>query len=172
MIGYNLNLKLEVVSISKHNMLKALYAFMSVDINKKVPLKVLEKLASLASRYGMLMPAFKPFVRAIYETYTKKFRSKGNGYASYEIGVDARRAIHVWRALLCLLALHEEQFARPFDSFRHNSSKYIVEFDASLHGLGVVLYEKVNYDDSDIMEIPIGALSVDITNYNFGINAK
>ena len=145
---------------------------MSVDVDRRVPLKVLEKLASLASRYGMLMPAFKPFVRAIYESYTKKFVSKRNVNMSYELKIEARRAIHVWRALLCSLALHEEQFARPFDSFRPNYAKYIVEFDASLNGLGVVLYEKVDYDESDLMEVAIGALSVDITFFEFGSSAK
>ena len=137
MIGYTLNLETEVVTISRRNMLKALYTFTSVDIEWKVPVKALERMASLASRYGRLIPVLRPFARALYDAYAGL-----NRRVSIILRPNAKRSIHVWRAMLCVLTFREKEFGRPFDTFVPRSARLVIHFDACLTGLEIILVEK------------------------------
>ena len=57
--------------------------------------------------------------------------------------------------------------ARPFNSFKPHYSDYILEFDASLNGMGFILYKKENN-----IEIIICACSINTDRYNFGIESR
>ena len=70
----------------------------------------------------------------------------------------------MWRATLALLELNEEQFARPLDSFKPQTVEFIMEFDASLNGVGLLWYKR----DESNHEVFLGAAAVDLTWLNLG----
>ena len=74
----------------------------------------------------------------------------------------------MWRVTLALVELNEAQFTRSLDSFRQQNVEYIVEFDASLTGVGALWYQRNKSND----EISLGAATTDITWLNFGIDSS
>ena len=68
-IGYMVDLDRQLVNMSPRNFRKCLYCFFVVDLRAKVPVKTLERLASLAERYSELYPYMRPFQRALYACY-------------------------------------------------------------------------------------------------------
>ena len=68
-IGYTLDLGKQVVTLSHRNYLKTLYLFFSVDTAAPVPVKSMERIASLASRYSGICREMKPFTKALYSSY-------------------------------------------------------------------------------------------------------
>ena len=134
-IGYTIDLQLLVVTLTRRNFLRTLYAFFSIDIERPLPVATIERLASLASRYSSICRELRPFTRALYRC-TCGVR---NRRASLILTPAARLAVHLWRAMLCLTALDPTRFARPFVSFVPSSARFVVEFDASLRGVGFVL---------------------------------
>ena len=70
----------------------------------------------------------------------------------------------MWRAMLCTLTLKEKEFARPFYTFRPRSSKWIIQFDASLTGIGFLLIKR----GPNTVETTVGAAGTSIESY--GIN--
>lgn len=72
-----------------------------------MPVKNMEQLASLASRYGRLCGALRPFTRALYGAYTSRPR-----HVAAVLRVEAKRAIRLWRAMLCALRLREDLFEK------------------------------------------------------------
>ena len=53
---------------------------------------------------------------------------------------DARVAVLIWRAALVLLHLYETEYSLPLEFFRVMILAYEVEYDASLTGLGFLLF--------------------------------
>jgi hypothetical protein len=70
--------------------------------------------------------------------------------------------VHMWRAMLYLVRYDEVQFSRTLESFNISSPVDITEFGASLTGIGVLLYERV--DGSEVCLV--GAI-VDIRALGF-----
>ena len=156
MIGYKLNLSTQTVSISERNALRALYAFFSIDEERKVPVRALEIMASLASRYAEICPTLRPFVRALYSAYAGLSRN-----VSVVLNIEAKRAIHMWRAMLCTLTIKEKEFARPYYTFKPRTSKWVIQFDASLTGIGILLWKR----GDDKAEMVVGAAGTSIESY-------
>ena len=67
--GYTLDLGKQVVTLSRRNFLKTLYLFFNVNTASPVPVKSMETIASLASRYSDICREMKPFTRAFYGSY-------------------------------------------------------------------------------------------------------
>jgi hypothetical protein len=161
-IGYDIDLDKQLITISKRNMLRALHGFLIVD--KEVPMKVktMQKLASWASRYGKICVYMKPFVSVLYAEYTGR-----NDHASFKLSTKAWQVIRYFRVLLGLTAVNDVEFARPLKSFRKAKSNLIIEFDASLTGIGLLYYQQSGND-----EILIGGGSVDISALHFASEAS
>jgi ribonuclease HI len=79
-----------------------------------------------------------------------------------DITSEARIAIRMWRAMLYLTQFDELQFTRPLASFSDGQPVFIAEFDASLTGVGVLVYERV-----DGTEMCVGGGAVDIRGLGF-----
>ena len=77
----------------------------------------------------------------------------------------AVRSIDIWRAVLCMRALDETRFARPFSTFVPKASARVVQFDASLEGAGVMVYER---NPTSGMESLLGAGVAPLTSLNCG----
>jgi hypothetical protein len=63
-----------------------------------------------------------------------------NMEATMEWKEDARVAVLIWRAALVLLHLYEKEYSLPLEFFRVLILTYEVEYDASLKGLGFLLF--------------------------------
>ena len=157
-IGYSVGLVTEMIALSDKNMLRLVYGFFTVDLNHKVPVRVVEKLVSWNSRYSVICPAMKPFSRALYSLVA----GMTNRCALVEFTSEARRAVRLWRAMLVLLADDGISFDRTIRSFVSDTRPcYIVEFDASLTGVGILWCKR----DSNDTEVSLGGGAVDISGF-------
>ena len=163
LIGYTLDLTRALVTVSERNILKAVYEFLAVNYEATVPVKTMERLASLGSRYSGICLYLRPFTRALYNAY------KGHGqHISVRLLADARRAIRVFRLFLILTAVDARRFARSLVSFDLRPSGLIVEFDACLTGIGVIWY----YRYPDGREICLGFFARNLHALNFGVDSS
>jgi len=134
-IGWDIDLDEERVTISRRNFMKTLHGFFTLD-ESNVQVRELEKVASWASRYSTILRVMEPFSKALYaETGGMQNRFAFKSLRS----MGARIAVWMWRAMLCLLHLNESTFGRTLNSFRPRPAEVMVEFDASLSGLGLVI---------------------------------
>jgi hypothetical protein len=100
-IGWTVDLDKRVVSIARRNHLRALYGFYRLDTAIPVPIKTLQRVASLASRYSKVCRGMRPFTSYLYGCYS----GIQNSSASVPMTFDGKRAVYLWRALLCLVRL-------------------------------------------------------------------
>jgi hypothetical protein len=164
-IGYDIDLDAATVSISKRNILKGIFAFSNTDLSPEavVPVKHLQKLASLASRYGAICRTMKPFVRTLYAAYAGRADATSVGLSSV-----CRAVIRMFRNMFAVLGLRPLQFARPLSSFVKHPHRWVCEFDASLSGIGIMWFQV----DSQGREVAEAYTSVDITPLHFGDDAS
>ena len=148
LIGWCFDLDTRLVTISRKNFHKVAYAFFDVNLDKKVQVRTLEKLASLGSRYSLIIREMRVINAAIYRNYAKIINH--NAYICWHD--DAKVAVWLWRALLLQLHLHESTFAKPLDSFRSLAPTVVLCFDSSLSGVGVILRHYVGVDDVGTLE--------------------
>ena len=134
-LGYTVDLNTRSITISDINFQKCAYLFLSVDVRKKVQIKTLQTIASLASRYCLVLRELKSVTNAFY----KNFAGMRNDNAFVEWHPDAVAAVWLWRIVLLNLHLQEEKYSRPFESFRTLDASIVLCFDSSLTGIGVVI---------------------------------
>jgi hypothetical protein len=150
-LGYVLDLKLKLVSISRKNFLNAVYGFFTTELDVKVTLKTAEKLASWGSRYSKICRAMRPFCGALHRA-TAGLKCR---HALFLFPEEApKRAIRGWRAMLYLVSFDEQRYTRRMESFLPERLEYIVEFDASLSGAGILWFKRL----SDGTEVSLGAV--------------
>lgn len=152
-IGYTIDMRLQVVTLSHRNLLRTLYAFFKVDTRGPIAVVDIQRMASLASRYCFLLPELRPFSRALYGC----IRGIRNRRVSVPLTPAARLSVELWRTLLCAIALDERRFARPFHTFVPREAETVIQFDASLQGIGILLYER---DRGSGDEVLIGGTAV------------
>ena len=130
------------MAVSRRNALKALYGFFSVDFDQPIPFDALEQLASWGSRYAQICRILEPFTVVLYAELRGRHRA---GVIQWT--AELRTAVELFRSLLSMSVLRRAQFSRTLDSFRENaplsSNCYLVEYDASLTGFGILLYKWV-----------------------------
>jgi len=141
-IGWEINLDSLMVSVSRRNFLKCLYGFASVEEDRPVPVRTLEKLASWSSRYATVCRQMKPFSSELYRATSGRLRN-----VSINLTVEAPgavRCIKMWRSLLCLLVTNGQEYQRPLSTFSQSPPTIVLEYDASLSGIGVIIYRCVD----------------------------
>jgi hypothetical protein len=74
---------------------------------------------------------------------------------------DGCRVVHIFRVLLLLTTNNEQRFASRLGSFEAGVHKLVVEFDASLSGVGILWF--LGYEDG--VEVPLGG-SEDASHQN------
>jgi hypothetical protein len=161
-IGYDIDLDKRLVAISERNIMRTLYGFLNVELQKPIKVKTMQKLASWASRYSKIFIHIKPFVSVLYAEYAGK-----SDHASFLMSMKACQVVRFFRVLLGLVAVKSVEFSRPLKSFRHARSNIIIEFDASLTGIGLLYYER-----SDVNEVLIAGGAVDISMLKFESDAS
>ena len=161
-IGWKINLDLMVVSIADKNLMKAMLVFFSVDLQKEITLVQVQRIASYGSRYVMILEVMTPFLACIH----RLMAGKAGWHGTFPITKEAAWAIKMWRAVFYLLVVDEKHYGRPMASFRPRPPDYTVETDASLGGVGIILYKKVNSLDTCV-----GGSAVSIREFGFGTNS-
>lgn len=160
-IGYIIDLDSKLLTIDSKNVNRAIYGFLSVRLDAPITLRMMQRLASWGSRYANVCVFMRPFVRALYRGYAGR-----SGLATFPIPVDAARSIRMFRVLLLLVVVDERRFARQLDTFRVMEARWIAEFDASLTGIGIIIYQCVRMG-AVITEVPVGYCAVDISVLGF-----
>ena len=163
-LGYVIDLKLKVVSISHKNFLNAVYGFFTIDLDKKVQLSTVEKFASWGSRHSKICRAIRPFCGALHRAASGRTSRHVQFYPLEE----AQRAIRGWRAMLYLVSFDEQQYTRRIQSFLPEQLLYIIGLDASLSGAGVLWYKR----RVDGAEESIGGSAVDLRGFGFGSDSS
>jgi hypothetical protein len=59
-IGYVIDIDLQVVSVAKRNLLKVIYGLCALDFRKKAAVKVMQRFAFWISRYSVICQVLKP----------------------------------------------------------------------------------------------------------------
>jgi hypothetical protein len=139
MIGWDLDLDLRRVSLSKKNLFKTLFAFFSVKMGEGVTLPVVQALASRASRAAVLSVAMQPFTRGLFNCMSFY---KGDRGIKRKLSAEAWFEVVMWRAYLIQLMWDPSIFARPLESFRLCPAQLLIEYDASLTGLGFLISQR------------------------------
>jgi hypothetical protein len=115
--------------------MKTFSGFLSASQMTSVPVRLLERLASWASRYGMVCRPLRPFTHELYAAQHLTHRD-----GSVQKSPDLAAIIDLWIATLTRLELHRAEFSRPLDSIATRSPTWHFDFDASLTGIGILLY--------------------------------
>ena len=134
-IGWSVDLESRTVTMSLDNFNKFAFVLFDLDISKKVQVRVLEQVASLGSRYALILREMRTITAAVYRNYS----GITNHNCFIEWHNDAIVAVILWRAILIHLRLNNDDFAKPLDSFRVSTPSVLLNFDASLTGVGVIL---------------------------------
>jgi hypothetical protein len=151
-----------VVSIAEKNLMKAMLCLFSINLEAEITLVEVQRVASYCSRYVLILEVMTPFLACIHRLMTGK---KG-WHGTFPITPEAAWAIRMWRAVFYLLIVDEKHYGRPMASFRPRPPDYIVETDASLGGVGIILYR-----NGGPLDICVGGSAVDIKDFGFGTDS-
>jgi hypothetical protein len=133
-IGWVLDLDVRLVAPARHNFLKAFHGIFSLDENLPQPYSRVEALASWCSRYSTVCRFLNPVKADLHKTLHGKARRE-----HVLMDPSARLCVQFWRCLFTLMELRQGRFARSLLSFSPPEVSYLIEYDSSLYGIGVVL---------------------------------
>ena len=133
-IGWQINLDRRAVSVANHNYQKTLYGFLKVNTGRGVKVRAIQALASWASRYSAICRTLKPFTQDLFNLVKGR-----TTHADIPLTPAAVRAIEIWRGALLALRLNPSEFERPIHTLGTRAPSYLIEYDASLEGIGLVL---------------------------------
>jgi hypothetical protein len=143
-VGWSINLDTQLVTMAKHNLLRTLYDFIQVKHGQHISIKYLQKLASYSSRYSTICRYMKPFSSYLYDA--------ASGYHNVETRVMVSAELLVvtdlWTMMIILTVIQPARFQRSLASFAAVEPTIIPNFDASLTGLGIILYRIISLVDS------------------------
>ena len=158
-IGFTVDLDSRRVTISKKNFLNTLYGFLYINLDLPIPLRTAQRLASWGSRYGSICRAMRPFSTPLH----RMSAGRTARMSTFPVNDEARMAVRLWRTMLVLVRFDEVRYSRPMQSYTRELPTYIVEFDASLHGIGILWYKRMNN-----AEFCMGGSAISILGLAFG----
>jgi hypothetical protein len=136
-IGWKIDLNTQTVTIAEHNFLKTFHGFMTLDIEKAVSLLEIQRLASWASRYVSVCRFMKPFVSDLFGM----MRGFKNSFSKRHLSDSARICVLMWRCCLTLIEFGSPAiFHRSLESYLPREPRVLIEFDASLKGIGLMIF--------------------------------
>lgn len=155
-IGWEVELReTYVLGIGKALLLKALYVFYSAD-STATSRRELEKLASYAARFSLIYTFLKPFVGALYAEYGHRDR-----HVTFPMSKACVMAVETWRYFLIEAQLRPTVFSRSLTSFASKHIAATIVWDASLYGIGAVLFagDGVSGSVLRVLKVPLSAES-------------
>ena len=135
-IGWNINLVNRTVGVAQHNLLKTLHGFMTVRLGDYLSIRHFMKLASWASRYSIICRYMKPFTAYLYSISNQM----NNLDARKPVTSPIYQIIRLWVMFLTLANLEPISFSRSLLSFEQQACTLVCNIDASLEGIGILLY--------------------------------
>ena len=163
-LGYLVDLKRGFVAVASHNLYKALYGFLELEVEELVSFVQVERLASWGSRYGLVCVHMNPLVRILY----RELKGRQRNHKWY-LSDACKVAIWFFRTLFCLAHIDGVGYCRPLWSLRSvDKWLWIAEFDACLSGIGCIWYSV----SPEGYEQPVGAGSWNIESMGFGDDAS
>ena len=139
-IGWNICLDTKKIGIARKNMLKTFYGLVTLNETLPVTLEELQRIASWAARYSLVCRQLRPFTRALYsciQHYTNK-------HVRIKLSDDAANTIQMWRSFFVFLEINPITYKRDIISFVHHDPSFVLEYDASLTGVGIILFKLGN----------------------------
>jgi hypothetical protein len=134
-IGWSVDLDDMSLGIARHNFLKTFYGFMMAREQKFMSVRGIMKLASWASRYSLVCRYMRPFCSFLYSLTV--------GYSNLETQIAVSDDLHVvidlWVMFLLLMEMTPLSFRRSISTFGLRTHRIMVNLDASLTGLGLIV---------------------------------
>jgi hypothetical protein len=141
-IGWSINLDTQQVTLARKNFMKTFYGFYTCNEYDTIKIEDIEKMASWASRYTLILRIMKPFTNSLYS----ELIGIKNRRISKKLKKAAIESIQMWRIVLCLLKYNDLEYARKFSSFDNKQADILMCYDASLEGIGVSIYDITNQE--------------------------
>ena len=135
-IGWLVDLDILRIGVARHNYLKALYGFLSVEEGTALTVKEVQSLASRASRYSLVCRYMLPFSHVLH-THSSGYR---NDQVKIRVMGDLWSVIRLWRMYLVLMELNPIDYTRDIRSFAPVTPRVFVNMDASLKGFGILVW--------------------------------
>lgn len=132
-IGWYVDLDKRLVTLSRRNFLRTVYAFFFVDLQSPVTLHQVQRMASLASRCSTLARQMRPFTKALYDC-AAQFSST---HQRRHLTALARTDVQMWRCFLLAVHFDPQRVARPIASFRPRATDLLIQYDSSLTAFAV-----------------------------------
>lgn len=136
LIGYEIDLDLHRVSLAEKNFLSTFHFYLTLNIEAPILLIDLQRAASYASRYQEIIPSMAPFTNAFFGAMSAYGEST---MVKLLLPPKAKRSVWLWRAILVLARYNRLTFTRSIESFAKTSCTFLLEFDASLWGVGAII---------------------------------
>jgi len=127
------------VGLSQKNADKALYTFLKVDEDEPIAMADLETMASLASRYALICRYMKPLVGQLYKEFVGR-RGRARKAERVMVSSKTKMCIRRWRAFLALTICDQPVHGRPMRDFCEKRIQFVIEYDASLVGMGIRIF--------------------------------
>jgi hypothetical protein len=162
-LGWGIDLDTQQVFVAERNVRRAIAGFLSIDPDvDKLSVPEMQALASWAERYGLVFPSMAPFQRALHANYLGRGARPGGRHS---IRPAAAASITAWAGALCLLTTDEATFARRLDSFALTPDTLLLEFDGSLRGAGLRVFDTREGRESliGVACVPLTSLQLDET---------
>jgi hypothetical protein len=118
-----------------HNFLKTLHGFLQCREKESVTVREFTRLASWSARYSAVCRSLKPFTKDLFNA----IRGRTVMNATFLPDEIAVRAVWLWRSYLITWELKGSADARPIASMAPGPPTYVIEYDASLSGVGLVI---------------------------------
>lgn len=160
MLGWIIDLDRRRVYVAQRNVLKAIHGFFSVE--SKCSLQELQRLASWASRYGEVHRWMRPHSSRLHAAASGEWWASRPG-VKVEVSQAAVTAIQLWRAMLCMGVYAPDFFCRAMHTYAYPPSQFVVQFDASLQGIGI-LWWRLTGDGGETL---VGGASMSLVRLGF-----
>ena len=139
LIGWEFDLDERIVGLASRNFMKTLYEFFNVNIEEKISLRTMERLAAFASRYCLVARPMRPFVHHLH-AFKNTFHRERKKTERRQLTTEARLDILMWRTFLIMMGLKRGSYWRKIESFAPQTPIGLLMYDSCLTGLGLRLY--------------------------------
>jgi hypothetical protein len=135
-IGWNFDLQNKTVTVSRRNLVKAIYSFFDFDIKDPISRTVVERMAFLAARISQLWRLMRPYTHALFAC----LRNYKHDHCKRVLPALAKVDVCVWRGFLVMSRADPINISRSITSYAARDASLGYEYDASLHTVAVGVF--------------------------------
>jgi hypothetical protein len=139
-LGWFLDLGTKTITLCERNLHKLLHALFCFDIEDKISIALIQRIASLVSRTSLLSRHMRP--------YTHELHIITSAYDIPNVRIRltqlAQSDIIMWRSYSLLLVSKPFLLSRTLESFRKRDPRYCFKYDASLYRIAVGVHSAID----------------------------